>query len=116
MKASFTVPGQPVPKARARAGKRGHYTPKATRDYERAIGLCWEAHRPSGWPLDARYKIYVVATFSDNRCRDLDNVLKSVCDGLNGKAWTDDHRVDQMSILRVHGDDPRAEIFVEVVA
>ena len=35
-RASFFVPGPPVPKARARVTKQGSYTPSKTRNYERA--------------------------------------------------------------------------------
>ena len=122
MNVSFVVDGQPVPKARARAGRGGvHYTPEKTRSYERRVGVnrFREEYLKYGddWPMDKRYRVTVCAYFSDRRNRDLDNVLKSVLDGLNKHAYHDDRQVDDMRIVRAYDkQNPRVSVLVEVIA
>lgn len=94
MAVHFTIPGRPVPKQRPRAGKNGNlYTPKATREYERAVG--WAARQvfvnPYDGPIELILKVYLMA-----RAGDLDNYIKSICDGLNGIAWWDDSQVTKI--------------------
>lgn len=94
MAAYFTVPGRPVPKQRPRAGNNGKlYTPKPTREYEKAVG--WAAKQvfvnPYDGPIELILKIYLMA-----RAGDLDNYIKSICDGLNGIAWRDDSQVTRI--------------------
>lgn len=115
MAAYFTVPGRPVPKERPRAGKNGNlYTPKATREYERAVG--WAARQvfvnPYDGPIELTVKIFVM-----NRGGDLDNYIKAICDGLNGVAWRDDSQVTRIRAdLVVHRKVmERAEIHVRIL-
>lgn len=128
---SFEVPGPPVPKGRARAyrtksGKMGHFTPAKTKRYEttvRIAGMGAQARRAPftdpnqtgpTWPRDARYRVTCRAFFGDRRARDLDNVLKSLCDGLNGVMWRDDAQIDAKAITRHHDKErPRLEVEIE---
>ncbi len=126
---SFEVPGPPVPKGRARAyrtksGKMGHFTPAKTKRYEttvRIAGMGAQAKSRGGifgvhcgWPLHARYRVTCRAFFGDRRARDLDNVLKSLCDGLNGVMWRDDAQIDAKAITRHHDKErPRLEVEIE---
>lgn len=88
----FTVPDAPVPKQRARKGGLGHwYTPQATRDYEQKVG--WYS-RLAGNPITG--PVAVEAVFYRDRVTvevrpldgpvgaggDLDNLFKSVADGM----------------------------------
>lgn len=110
----FTVPGQPVPKERARAGRgKHHFTPARTRDYEQRVRLCAQSERPRSWPMVGEYVVVITAYFADARARDIDNVAKSLLDGLNGIAWDDDSQVTTLSISR-HIDrvNPRASVWV----
>ena len=115
MAAGFTVPGRPVPKQRPRAGKNGNlYTPKATREYEKAVG--WAARQvfsnPYDGPIELILKIYIMA-----RAGDLDNYIKSICDGLNGIAWQDDSQVTRIRAdLVIHKKAmERAEVLVRTL-
>jgi len=122
----FTIPGKPVPKQRARAGAGGRfYTPGPTRKYERAVHLCALDARQKymaehgfrhAWPLDARYSIEALATWGDARPRDLDNLLKSLCDGGNGVLWKDDSQIDRKTISRTLPEKaPRCVVRVTVL-
>lgn len=124
----FTVPGKPVPKQRARMGKGGRfYTPPDTRRYEALVRLhalkATQSYRlPRGclprdpWPKSARYGIEVLATWGDARARDLDNLLKSICDGGNGVLWDDDSQIDRKTISRTLPEKaPRAVVRVTVL-
>jgi len=126
----FTVPGRPVPKQRARVyhdrklGKIRGVTPDATRQYENNVGLFALARRPRGWPKGIRYAVHIDAhvalTQRDKRPRkiDLDNVVKSVLDGLNKILWDDDHQVDALSARRwpAATGQERTEVRVTAIA
>lgn len=110
---TFTVPGDPVGKARPRVARRGKhvklYTPDKTRAYEEKIG--WHARSSHCYLLgpDTPVRVEVIAVFTRpqrlKRAKDpegliphtvkpdLDNVLKSVLDGLNGVVYPDDKQV-----------------------
>jgi len=118
---NFEVPGKPHGKARARSrivtaktGKQftSHYTPKTTRDYEEYVG--WRAKKemrgqvktdrpvqmmfhayfevPKSWPKWKRD--LALSGRIEPTCKpDLDNIEKSIMDGLNGIVWNDDAQV-----------------------
>ena len=125
---SFTVPGCPQPKQRARRGADGHWhTPQRTRSFEAKV--LWYAcgalvvagnralrpgeTRPSGfaaWRVDGEYHVTIGVFFPDRRRRDADNVAKGVLDALNprrarGKrpgtapvVWKDDSQVRRLTV------------------
>jgi crossover junction endodeoxyribonuclease RusA len=97
---SFHHPGPPVPLERARHGQGRTYSASKSVAYQRALAYAWLAARPAGWPLDRRYTVAITVTFQDARRRDIDNVAKTVLDGLNGHAWQDDSQVDGLTIVR----------------
>lgn len=87
------IPGRPVPKARhqVRLYRGGviTYTPPKTREFEKAVRV---------YAIKQRIKkqegaLAVIATFYTNGPGDVDNLLKSLLDGLNGVAWEDDRQV-----------------------
>lgn len=109
----ITIPGRPIPKGRPRLGIRGRkayvYTPPKTAEYEKLVG--WVAKcsgcRPVDGPVAVDLDIYV-------RIRmDLDNVAKSVLDGLNGIAYQDDGQVVELLVKKhkvTNTADERVEI------
>lgn len=120
---AFVIPGPPIPKARARRGAGGRwYTPTATQRYERHVGACGAAAllalgaAASSWPMRAEYMIRARVFMPDARRRDVDNVVKSICDGLIGVTWADDHRVGiECPPWQVDRGNPRVELTVEVL-
>jgi Holliday junction resolvase RusA-like endonuclease len=97
MKCTFDIDRKPVPKKRARADTSGNsttfYTPSETKKFEEIIGWAGKRCRPNGWPLRAYYQLRFAAYFPNHRIPDLDNVCKSVQDGLEGVLWFNDIRV-----------------------
>jgi crossover junction endodeoxyribonuclease RusA len=88
----LTVPGEPVPNARARAGAHGHYTPRRTVEYRERVQATWMvAGRPSLG--DAPFVLSASFYRSSRRECDLDNLVKGVLDALNGLAWADDRQL-----------------------
>ena len=126
----FVVPGEPVPKQRARAGKGGRfYTPKETENYERAVRMVATSARPTGWPMRCRYHVEMVVFRSARG--DLDNYAKTI-DALNprkakggkrprpavpGVLWIDDSRVysDEHRIEDVEPAQARMEVRVVAI-
>jgi crossover junction endodeoxyribonuclease RusA len=111
----FTVNGNPVPKKRPRKGRGGHfYTPGATREWEEAVG--WAYKEAGGQMLEGDIAVSCWFFRGDRRRADIDNLLKSVLDGLNGVAFEDDDRVVHMSAWKDYdAENPRAEVELEVM-
>lgn len=101
---AFTVPGAPVPKARARVPRKGGaYTPERTKTAEERIGMYLKVAYPHMKPVAG--PVSVALTFSMNGAQrgDWDNYSKLVCDALNGKAWVDDRQII-FATVRVHAN------------
>ena len=121
---TLTLPLAPQPKERPRLGKAGRiYTPKATAEYEHAVRLC-AAHLPS---LEGALRLDAVFIFdrpkslksrgrSPRAARpDLDNLLKALCDGLQGALFADDAQVVEMHAAKVYAaEDEAAHIEVQI--
>lgn len=120
MQIEFTVPGQPVPKARPRLGRGGRvFTPKRTHDYEYRVRAAARlaVNAAEGWPVDeaTRYGIDVVLYMGDRRARDGDNMLKAIQDGCQPIAFLDDKQCTEGSYkLRYDKANPRAEVLIRV--
>jgi Holliday junction resolvase RusA-like endonuclease len=114
----FTVPGEPVSKARARTtikdGKAVTYTPAATVAAEEVI---------RGWYLDgdrqfvdadvARIGVRIFFYSKDRRRRDIDNMGKLILDALNKIAWADDSQINELILWRSSDrTNPRTEILI----
>lgn len=94
--ASFEVGGEPVAKERPRLGKRGNtYTPTKTLTQEALIG--WGFRQVArGHQLDAVTRYVLEVEFIFGHSKDLDNMVKTVMDGLNGVAYADDKQVSRI--------------------
>ncbi len=105
----ITVPGRPVPKGRPRLGFRGRkafvYTPQATRDYEQLVG--WTAKAAGCRPVDG--PVAVVLDVFVQRRMDVDNVAKSILDGLIGIAYEDDNQVIELLVKKHTAKDATEE-------
>lgn len=104
----FTVEGRPVGKQRPRLtsynGETFVYTPKKTEDYEQLIALM---------ALRARNAVQIFAPLADKvrvsmkwfsgpkgKQPDIDNVIKSVLDGMNGVIYIDDRQVSAIDCTK----------------
>lgn len=109
----LVIPGKPIPKARHKVrlyqGGIVSYTPAKTREFEKAVrayALKYRIKRQEG-------ELAVVATFYTNGPGDVDNLLKSLLDGLNGVAWEDDRQVRAVTGIKL--ECKRGEERTEVV-
>ena len=134
---NFVVSGEPVGKGRPRFTRVGGYVrayePKKTKTYEELVKKSFIEQNPDYKTIpqgkevvlfiSLEYKI-PKGTSKKNRqlmlgkkiCPtkkpDLDNVLKSICDGLNGVAWYDDSQIVSIFIDKFYSDEPSAEILI----
>lgn len=132
----FIVLGKPKSKGRPRFSRRGKYiktyTPSSTTEYEKLVKL--SAIEQCKGQLDKEYtglvKMSVKAYFKPNKSiskkqynlligqahlkrPDLDNLIKIICDGLNGVAYKDDNQVAIISAEKVYSDEERVEVIIE---
>lgn len=131
----FEVQGTPKGKGRPRFSKVGGYvktyTPKATHDYERLVAEAFLSQ--NGIIFDHPYlDVYITAYFpipkstkkSDklsmskglipyNHKPDVDNIAKSILDGLNGVAWNDDRQVVSLKVKKFYGVETKAIIRIK---
>lgn len=102
--ADFLVMGDPVSKQRPQFGRGKVYTPRRTVEAEAAIAEAFDAatraHRPH--PHD-RYAVQMAFHKTGHKLGDVDNMVKTVLDGLNGRAWIDDRSVHWIEALRGFG-------------
>lgn len=126
----ITIPAKAIPKARPRKGKYGFYTPDTTQNFENLIKMIASQHfeQPLDVPitLDITFKlprpkrlIWKTKPMPELPCAnqpDIDNLEKSVLDGLNGIAFMDDRQVWEKHSKKVYhagGDRPETIIKIE---
>jgi len=107
------VLGNPIPKGRPRIVGRHAYTPRRTKDYETLVrdlaGLEWKRE-----PSRARLAMTLKFWRENRRLCDLDNLVKSALDSLNGIVFEDDSQIDVLFAARaIDRDNPRVEILIE---
>lgn len=124
---TFTVPGPPVPKARARVtsridadGKRDtrSFTPAKTKAYENHVAVIAGAARSHlrQWPhLDAKARFGLsVSIFRSAERGDLDNFVKAISDACNGVLWVDDSQVRRILAMVDGCEKGRERVEVEI--
>ena len=132
----FTVLGRPQGKDRPRFRKIGNYVStyntESTAEYEKKVKL--SAIEQCKDQLNKEYtglvKMSIKAYFKPNKGiskkqhnlligqahlkrPDLDNLIKIICDGLNGVAYKDDNQVAIISAEKVYDDEERVEVIIE---
>lgn len=121
----FTVPGDVVPWARPRIGKRGLFTEPRVRKYKKLVSeharAAWQSTKRAGvsWPLDAEYEVDCVFVRSTLQRFDIDRAINSILDALVGVLFEDDRsrfvRVLHGRIADVDKKDPRTHVCVSVL-
>ena len=136
MTIQFTVPGRPIAKQRPRAaisknGKPYFYTAKNTVDYENRVRFAAEEAMQGRQPLQGPLLLVVrfrrtpqkalskanTALALEDKLRptvrpDVDNLVKSVKDALNGIAWADDSQIVAMQCDKMYGPADATEVLV----
>ncbi len=128
----ITVLGEPVAKERARVVGGRAFTPKRTKAYEEQVA--WEYKKQKGKfydnkPIKASIKLYFQPPKSISKIelakiatgevvytgkKDIDNIAKSILDGLNGVAYIDDRQVVELNISKQYTlEKTRAEIEIK---
>lgn len=111
---------EPTPKGRPRLGRYGNtYTPAKTKAAEEAIQWAWHG-KPMEGPLRVSLRFYFkrpkncLATFKPTR-PDIDNLVKLVCDALNGLAWKDDGQIVLLEAYKLYVScgEPRIELSIK---
>lgn len=112
----FTVPGQPIPKARPRVvrlknGRSHSFTPESTEDYAKKVGLV--ARAAGVQQLRGRVGIRCLFFRADKRRADLENLTKNIWDALIGIAYADDSQIHQSAEVKDYDTaNPRCEVRV----
>ena len=125
----FSIAGNPVAKERPRKGKYGNfYTPAKTRKFENFIKLVALQHfdKPLDCPIKIhikfkikrpKYLIWKTKPMPEVPCttKDLDNMIKSVLDGMEGVAYHNDSQIYSIIAEKVyHAGGDKAETIIEI--
>ena len=125
----FTVEGVPIAKGRPRVCRYGTFTPQRTKDYESLVEWSWNTKygnlKPSDKPIKAYIKFFMPIPKSISKKKavetvgkpnikrpDIDNLIKSILDGLNGLAFNDDNQVYAITAERVYGEEPKTVVWL----
>lgn len=132
----FTVVGKIQPKQRPRFVRMGKfiqtYTPKPTLDYQKLVGDSYTEkygdEKLTGAlvvEIDAFFNVpksYSKKKKAELRGKpntqhngDIDNVAKSVLDGLNGIAYDDDTIIYDLHIRKFYSDDDIERVEVKII-
>lgn len=130
---SLFLPGNPVPKARARVAKGHAYTPATTKAYETAVKLGFKvAMAREGWQpiigpvwINLLFTLPVPASWNKTKRHDalsgriaptskpdLTNLAKACEDALNGIAYADDSAIVHLQVSKRYGREPGVTIQV----
>lgn len=118
MNISFIVDGKPIGKQRPRTvrnrytGKTVTYTPDKTKSYEEKVAEAYKRKSSDTFKNAVSVNIIVFVkqpkkqTYSNPTVKpDVDNIAKTVLDGLNGVAYSDDKQVIKLSIAKCYGSE-----------
>lgn len=132
---TFTVPGQPVGKGRAKAARRGKfitmYTPEKTVNYESLVAhaahvaMAGRSLISGAVSLDIFIKVKIPKSWSNKKKEkavkglilpttkpDCSNILKAIEDGINGVVWVDDVQVVDGSHKKRYSETPGVEVLI----
>lgn len=126
MTEKICIYGKPHAKQRPRVYGRVAFTPQATKDAERAIAICYGSRKRFTGALSIAIDFYMPTPRSASAKRteamegqpctarngDLDNLIKTVLDGLNGIAFIDDAQTCEIKARKFWSSDPRTEVTI----
>ena len=132
MKVDFTIPSAPVPKSRPRFNKNTGraFTDDKTRIFENIVSLAYGARHyfdDSYIRIRMKFKFEVPKSYSkkkriealEGKIRptkaDIDNYIKSVLDGLNGKAFKDDRYIYAILAEKEYSEEAGIEVSIESI-
>ena len=132
MKVDFTIPSAPVPKSRPRFNTNTGraFTDDKTRIFENIVSLAYGARHyfdDSYIRIRMKFKFEVPKSYSkkkriealEGKIRptkaDIDNYIKSVLDGLNGKAFKDDRYIYALFAETEYSEEASIEVSIESI-
>ena len=132
MKVDFTIPSSPVPKSRPRFNTNTGraFTDDKTRIFENIVSLAYGARHyfdDSYIRIRMKFKFEVPKSYSkkkriealEGKIRptkaDIDNYIKSVLDGLNGKAFKDDRYIYAILAEKEYSEEASIEVSIESI-
>ena len=136
MQIMFTVPGQPHGKGRPRFARRGNfvktYTDAKTSSYEDQIRFYALRAMGSSEPLKTALEAFIYVRLpvpksypkkraeaclsgSEWPCKkpDLDNIVKSYMDGMNGIVYVDDSQVVEIHTTKVYAETGGVDVLIK---
>ena len=134
----FTVYGEPIAKGRPRFSTRGKfpvaYTPEKTKTYESEVGMMAKVAMGASKALEGPLEAFIYVTFpvpasytkkrteaclkgfeQHTKKPDLDNVVKSVIDGMDKVVFDNDSQITSIHATKVYGEVAKVEILVRQV-
>lgn len=130
---AFTIPGKAHGKIRPRHGKGFTYTDAATVQAEKDVLSQWQAAGSVRLPDDAAIHLAVTVfcerpkshykrdgtlsaeglrhPYPENQKPDFDNLLKTVTDALNKRAWRDDVQIVSQHYVRAWGQRAQVDVW-----
>ena len=129
------VLGEPVAKERVRVYRNIALTPVKTKKYEEDVAWAYRQQRGKYFadtPVKVKIELYFTppkrttkkeleriatgqAVYTGRK--DIDNIAKSILDGLNGVAYIDDRQVVELTVRKQYTlENTRAEIEIKGVA
>ena len=136
LKITFVVDGTPVPKGRPRFSLGHVYTPPRTREFEaKVMDAAKAAMRgrpatdmpvrvsihaymaiPKSWSKSKQERARYGEIMPSSHGMDIDNVYKSVLDGMIGTVYTDDCQVVELTGSKAYSGYARTEVqVIEIV-
>lgn len=136
MQVIFTIPGEPKGKGRPRFARRGSYvqtyTPDSTAAYEEKVKRCYyQQCRSHNFGSDEMLQVHILAKYPiaksvsqkkrgmmlAHRLRptvkpDADNIIKIVCDALNGIAYGDDKQIVDAHFHKIYSTEPGVQVMI----
>ncbi len=132
----FHIDGDPVPKGRPKFSSRGGfvktYTPKKTSDYENIVRAAAQAAMGQTDLLETPLGVYLYIRLSIPQSHskkrkeaclsgaekpikkpDIDNLAKSVLDGLNGVVWKDDSQIVSLHVTKVYASGTGVDVLIK---
>ena len=131
----FSIPGSPQGKARPKVvriktGASVTYTPDKTVRYEELTRSRYQAAAQGfQFPDDAQVAVQITARYPIPKSKskrikaamlagqikpakkpDCDNIVKIICDALNGIAYRDDAQIVQVQMTKEYTDEPRTDV------
>ena len=133
---NLTIPGKPMGKQRPKFARVGaftkSYTPKNTVNYETLVKELFIMNHPDHVPIDGpvimeltiwqqipksmsqvKIKATKLGLLRPTTKPDIDNVIKIICDALNGLAYVDDNRIVHLTANKFYSDKPRVLVTIK---